>query len=68
MAIENVTEVVFNRGQCFLGSIARNNHFVEIVEASQFINAVDMIGMRVGIEDAVDVLDAISQALLAEVR
>ena len=37
-------------------------------EAAQIVDAVDMVGMRMRVDDRVDALDRCQQHLLAEIR
>lgn len=67
VVVENIAEVFFESGQSLLVPITGNNHLVKVIEASQFIDAVNMVRVGMGIEDAVNLFDAIGQTLLAQV-
>ncbi len=66
--LEDIAEVFLQSLQRFLPSVTGNPSLIEIIKTPEFVDAVHMVGVVVGVQHAVDVADVINQALLAEVR
>jgi len=65
--VKDITEIFLDSGQGHFIPITGRDSFVEKIEASQLVNAVHMVGVVMGVKDAVDVGDPVPQALLAQV-
>jgi hypothetical protein len=57
-----------NRGQGHIISVAGDDGLVEKVEAPQLVNAMDMVGVMVGVQHTINLGDVIQEALLPEIR
>ena len=67
-SVEDITEILLNVGQGQVVAVTGDDGFVEKVEAPQFVDAVHMIGVMVGVQHSVDLCDVVPEALLPEVR
>lgn len=66
-AIKNIAEVFLDHLQGKGIAVAGNLATIKKVETPQFVDAVDVVGMMMGVKDAAHMLDIRVQALLAQV-
>jgi hypothetical protein len=64
---ENITEIFPEGSNRLSGTVNGNRLTRDEVERSQIVDAVDMVGMGVGIENRVDTLDLLPQGLLPQI-
>ena len=67
LGIEGVAEDAADDVEGLDGSVGRDGHFLVVVEGAHVVEAQDVVGVGVGVEDGVDAGDAGAQGLGAEI-